>query len=237
MYKDFFGKNEEEAVEKAVEELNLKDGEFDVEILESAKKGLFKKANVKIRVHYGENKDLEMKIEEEKETKQDINKEIKKETKQSIIPSTEVEKTVVEFISNLIWKMGYDGSVTIKSNVDKKISVDIESPDSAIIIGRKGKNLDSIQLLSNVVAGNVDPEVRVVLDSENYRLRHEEAIVKNAYKIAEIVKKTGKSRLLEPMNPFERRLVHTAINPIDGVETKSEGDGLYKQVRIIPLEK
>ena len=68
-------------------------------------------------------------------------------------------------------------------------------------------------------------------------MRHEEQIVRNAYKIAEIVKRSGRSKLLDPMNPFERRLVHTALNEYDGVETKSEGEGLYKQVRILPTKK
>ena len=108
------------------------------------------------------------------------------------------------------------------------------SDDSSIIIGRKGKNLDAIQLITNVYAGNLDPDIKVVIDSENYRMRHEEQIIRNAYRIAEQVKRSGKSRLLDPMNPFERRLVHTALNDFDGVETKSEGEGLYKQVRIIP---
>ena len=68
-------------------------------------------------------------------------------------------------------------------------------------------------------------------------MRHEEFIVRNAFKNAEYVRKTGKSKLLEPMNPFERRLIHTALNDFNGVETKSEGEGLYKQVRIIPIKK
>ena len=67
-------------------------------------------------------------------------------------------------------------------------------------------------------------------------MRHEEYIVRNAFKSAEYVRKTGKSKLLEPMNPFERRLIHTALNDFNGVETKSEGEGLYKQVRIIPVK-
>ena len=79
-----------------------------------------------------------------------------------------------------------------------------------------------------------DPDLKVVVDSENYRMRHEEQIIRTAYKTAQIVKRTGRSKLLEPMNPFERRLVHTALNDVDGIDTKSEGEGLYKQVRIIP---
>ena len=62
-------------------------------------------------------------------------------------------------------------------------------------------------------------------------------IVRNAVRSAEYVRRSGRSKLLEPMNPFERRLVHTALNDFKGVETKSEGEGVYKQVRIIPTEK
>ena len=73
----------------------------------------------------------------------------------------------------------------------------------------------------------------MIVDSENYRIRHEEQLIRLAYRTAEQVARSGQSRLLEPMNPYERRLVHTALNDFGGVETKSEGDGLYKQVRII----
>ena len=73
-----------------------------------------------------------------------------------------------------------------------------------------------------------------MIDSENYRMRHEDQIVRNAVRSAEYVRRSGRSKLLEPMNPFERRLVHTALNDFKGVETKSEGEGVYKQVRIIP---
>ena len=95
-----------------------------------------------------------------------------------------------------------------------------------------GKNLDAIQLLANVYGGQINPDVKVVVDSENYRLRHEEQLIRNAFKTAEQVRRSGRSRLLDPMNPYERRLVHTALNDFGGVSTKSEGEGLYKQIRI-----
>lgn len=133
--------------------------------------------------------------------------------------------------------MGYEGEATISYRRESKIGIDIESPDSSYIIGRKGRNLDAIQLITNVYAGNIDPDIKIVVDSENYRMRHEEQIIRNAYRVADQVKRSGKSRLLDPMNPFERRLVHTALNEYDGVETKSEGEGLYKQVRILPVRK
>ncbi len=227
MQSDFEGRTEQEAIDKAVEELGLERDQFDVEILESSRKGLFKKGNVKIRVYYGSDDDSSDDFDEPAAEVSGIcNPEAESEN----------ERKIVDFVETLIQKMGYTGSASISFRRDSKIGISIESTDSSILIGRKGKNLDAIQLIVNVYAGNLDPDLKIVVDSENYRMRHEEQIIRNAYKTAEMVKRTGRSRLLDPMNPFERRLVHTALNDVEGVDTKSEGDGLYKQVRIIPVK-
>ena len=105
---------------------------------------------------------------------------------------------------------------------------------SSILIGRKGKNLDALQLLANVYAGHLGREdVRVILDTENYRVRREENLVHLAYTTADKVRSTRLSVLLEPMNPYDRRIIHTTLNDISDIETKSEGEGLFKQVRIM----
>ena len=229
MHKEFEGRTEQEAIDKAVEELGLDRDDFDVEILEKEKKGLFRKGNVRIRVYFGEDdSDIEEEPEEEEPEVEEAPENRDPE------PQNDNERKIIEFVDTLIQKMGYKGKTSISFRRNKKIGLSIDSDDSSIIIGRKGKNLDAIQLITNVYAGNLDPDIKVVIDSENYRMRHEEQIIRNAYRIAEQVKRSGKSRLLDPMNPFERRLVHTALNDFDGVETKSEGEGLYKQVRIIP---
>lgn len=228
MYKDFEGKTEEEARNKAIEELSLEGENFDVEVIESTKKGLFKKHSCKIRVYYGEDKN-ERDAEEDEGSYQNESVSLEAEN--------DVERKVIEFVNTLIEKMGYEGEASISYRNDSKIGLDISSPDSSYIIGRKGRNLDAIQLITNVFAGNLDPDIKIVVDSENYRMRHEEQIIRNAYKTADQVIRSGRSRLLDPMNPFERRLVHTALNEYDGVETKSEDEKLYKQVRIIPTNK
>lgn len=229
MYKDFEGKTEEEARNKAIEELSLEGENFDVEVIENTKKGLFKKPSCKIRVYYGEDGNERDKEEDGDDRYQNENVSLEAEN--------DVERKVLEFVNTLIEKMGYEGEASISYRNDSKIGLDISSPDSSYIIGRKGRNLDAIQLITNVFAGNLDPDIKIVVDSENYRMRHEEQIIRNAYKTADQVIRSGRSRLLDPMNPFERRLVHTALNEYDGVETKSEGEGLYKQVRIIPTRK
>ena len=228
MYRDFEGKTEAEALQKAREELGLVNDDVYVEVLEETKKGLFKRSYVKIRVYYGE------------EEKEDIEKAVSEDSfsddGKPLTAESDVERKTIEFVTTLINKMGYDATVTISARRDSKISLNIESENSSILIGRKGKNLDAIQLLANVYAATIDEDAKIVIDSENYRMRHEDQIVRNAVRSAEYVRRSGRSKLLEPMNPFERRLVHTALNDVDGVDTKSEGDGLYKQVRIIPVK-
>ena len=150
------------------------------------------------------------------------------------MPQDEFEQKLVDFVTEMINKMGYEVTVEVMFREDKKIGIKLTSESSSILIGRKGKNLDAMQLLVNVYAGHLGREdIRVVLDSENYRIRREESLVRLAYVTADKVRMNRNSILLEPMNPFERRLIHTTLNDIPDVETKSEGDGLYKQVRVI----
>ncbi len=224
MMKEFEGRTEQEAIAKAIEELHIEREDFDVEIVEPVRKGLFKKSNVKIRIHFEDENDVPEEgyevqgAQDEDELDAPIN--------------SDLEDKLLLFVATILEKMGYQGKVSISFRKARKLGLNIESDNSSIIIGRKGKNLDAIQLLANVFAGQIDPDLKVIIDSENYRMRHEEQLIRMAFKTAEQVKKSGRSRLLEPMNPYERRLVHTALNDFGGVETKSEGEGLYKQIRI-----
>jgi spoIIIJ-associated protein len=129
--------------------------------------------------------------------------------------------------------MGYDVSVSAAFREGMKLGLKIDSESSSLIIGKKGKNLDALQLLVNNYAAKIGRrDIRVVLDSEDYRLRREEAIVKLAYNVADKVRQSRASLLLEPMNPFERRIVHTTLADIQDIATKSDGEGTYKQVRV-----
>jgi len=213
MIKEFEGKTEQEAIAIAVDALQLDLDEFDVEILDTGKRGLFKKSNVRIRVY----------LHNENQTDSDT---------EDVSNIGEYEQNVIDFVTTLLSKMGYPGFVKINFQTDNKLGLEIVSDHSAIIIGKKGKNLDAIQLIVNVYAGQLNSGVKVIIDSENYRLRHEEQLVKLAIRTGEQVRRNGHSKLLDPMNPFERRLIHTALNDMEGVRTKSEGEGLFKQVRI-----
>lgn len=226
MVYEYEGKNEKEAIEIAAAELGLEKDQFDVEILETQKNSLFKKGFVKIRVHTQE-------VEQKKDN--DFDGHIPAERLfADPVPQDEFEKQLVDFVASVIRKMGYEATVDVMFREEHKIGLKLNSEYSSILIGRKGKNLDALQLLANVFAGKLGrADDRIILDTENYRIRREESLVRLAYTTADKVRMSRNSILLEPMNPFERRLIHTTLNDISDVETKSEGDGLYKQVRVI----
>ncbi len=225
---EFEAKTEKEAIELAANELGLGRDQFDVEILETQKKSIFNKGYVKIRVHTLSEVPTASNADEDRDYDE------RPRIKIDPVPQGEFEEKLVNFVKDVVEKMGYDVKVEITYREDKKIGIRMDSSYSSILIGRKGKNLDALQLLANIYAGRLGhEEIRVILDTENYRLRREETLVRLAYNTADKVRSTRNSILLEPMNPFERRLIHTTLNDIPDVETKSEGDGLYKQVRVL----
>jgi len=251
---EFEGRTEREAVAKAAAELGSES--FDVEVLEKSG-GLFGKGKVRIRVRTLDSIPDPMASGDSTVRKNNRNgrngggsapaknqaaprprPEPKEEEPETPVdpPSDEIISKIGAFIEGMIEKMGYPGKVEQTGRDNAKLIYEITSDSSNILIGKKGKNLDALQLLGNVylnrVAGD-DAPWRIVLDTEGYRARREDSLVKMAHRMADEAVRTKSSRLLEPMNPFERRLVHTAINERDDVSTKSEGDGLYKRVRII----
>jgi spoIIIJ-associated protein len=233
---EFEGRSEKEAIDRAAEELGLERDNFDVEILETQKSGLFKKGFVKIKV-YTENS-VTLNPKKQHEDSFDDEKSFKQEERSQAVfgdpePKNQFEEDLIEFMEGLLEHMNYPGNVSVQFREERKIGLKIDSEFSSILIGKKGKNLDALQLLANIFAGKNDNDhIRVILDSENYRIRREESLVRLAYSVADKVRETRGSILLEPMNPFDRRLVHTTLNDISDIETKSEGDGLYKQVRV-----
>ena len=222
MIYEFEGKTERDAIDKAIAELGVESDQFDVEIVEIQKSSLFKKGYAKIRVH----------IDDKAATEEPV-AATPRQPALSREVSTEKEADLLKFIGELIHTMGYAANAEILSREEHKLLVRLSSEDSAILIGKKGKNLDALQLIANVYAGKIGISERIMLDCENYRLRREESLVRLAYTTADQVVTTKTSVLLEPMNPYERRLIHSTLADIRDVDTKSEGEGLYKQVRVL----
>lgn len=242
MVYEFEGRTEEEAIEIAAAELGLARDEFDVEIVESLRGGFLKKGKTVIKVHTRDLKPSQREPRPVRETREPREPRAPRPQAEAaprklvagLEPDGDFELKLLDFVRETVERMGYGCKASVLFREELKLGIRIESESAAILIGKKGKNLDALQLLANVYAGKLGREdLRVIIDSENYRIRREESIVKMAYEVAEKVRRTRASVLLEPMNPFERRIVHTTLNDIVDIETKSEGEGLYKQVRVM----
>lgn len=243
---EYEGRTEREAIEKAASDLSLERDQFDVEILESQKGTIFKKGFVRIRVNTTATPAAAQDAEdghdgtsgadaERKQVKDKADEHFGKERVLSDpMPQGETETAIVEFVKGVVTRMGYECEVTVLFREEGKVCFKINSPQCAVIIGRKGTTLDALQLLTNVYASRLGHgDIRIILDSENYRIHREEVLVRMAYNTADRVASTHRSILLEPMNPFERRIIHTTLSDVPNIQTKSEGDGVYKRVRIL----
>jgi spoIIIJ-associated protein len=137
----------------------------------------------------------------------------------------------------LIKKMGFSIVVNSVGERDGNIYIEMDSPDSGIIIGKQGKTLDAIQFLINLlIEQKLRHGRRIMLDISGYRDRREKRLTRLARMIADKVSKSNQSVALDYMNPYERRIIHLALEEDARVYTKSEGNGLYKRVRVIPSD-
>ncbi len=141
------------------------------------------------------------------------------------------------FLRDVLDKMGVKAEIRVKEE-DNIVKFALTGPDMGILIGYRGETLDSLQYLVSLVLnkGHENEYKRVILDTENYRLKREETLKRLARRIAEKVKTTEKQVKLEPMNPYERRIIHSALQNDPYVETYSEGDEPYRRV-VVDLKK
>lgn len=140
-------------------------------------------------------------------------------------------KACEEFLQNVLKAMGME--VTIASVIDEEgaLSIEMNGENMGILIGKRGQTLDSLQYLTNRVANKMQSGyVRVKLDTEDYRRRRKETLENLAKNIAHKVRKTRRSVSLEPMNPYERRIIHSALQGEKSITTHSEGEEPYRRV-------
>ena len=146
------------------------------------------------------------------------------------------EDSARRFLEELFKAMDMEVTVDIEQKCDT-LSVNIEGSNMGIIIGRRGQTLDSIQYLLNLVVNkNSDRYIKVFLDTENYRKKREDTLIRLASKMASKARKIGKTIALEPMNPYERRIIHSSLQNDPFIQTYSEGEEPYRRV-IIALKK
>jgi len=233
--KEFEGKNEKEAIDRAIEELGLDRNEIDFEIVEAKRPGiLFRGGKVKIRVHLTEEHE---EMEEEDEGAEPGNVREERPLSRRTAPLAadgEFEEKVIDFTRGLLDRMGFPAEINVNFREEGRLGLDIESDGSGILIGKQGKTLEALQFIVNLAAGRQGTDsTRIVLDTQDYRSRRERSLIRMANQVAEQVRRSRESQLLEPLNPFERRLIHTSLARYGDIETVSEGDGLYKRIRVI----
>lgn len=143
-----------------------------------------------------------------------------------------------DFLTKTLKAMGIDAVVTTDFSEDGIMNVNIEGDGMGIIIGKRGQTLDSLQYLTTLVVNkNRQDHVRMKLDTENYRARRQETLEKLAINLAKKAKRTGHRVVLEPMNPYERRIIHSVLQPDRDVETHSDGEEPYRKVIITPCRR
>lgn len=212
LVKEYTGKNEKEAVKAALDELQLTEEQVRIEVLDKGKRsilGFGESTPAKIRVYYEE--------------------------------ISTVIREIEAFIKTAIEKMGVAAEVEAREESEKRIYVTVKSEDSAILIGKKGATLEALQFLLSLVfsraMGKQQTDYHVLLDVEGYRKRREESLRELALRMATQVKRSQHSKLLEPMNPYERRIIHLTLQEDKEIETASEGEGNVKRVRIMTKRK
>ena len=149
-----------------------------------------------------------------------------------------VEESVKEFLKSVFHAMDMPVDIIVKVNEDEKlIEVDLKGDDMGILIGKRGQTLDSLQYLTNLAVNkNSENYYKVKVDTEDYRKRRKDTLENLAKNIAYKVKRTKRPVELEPMNPFERRVIHSALQNDKFVTTHSEGDEPYRHV-VVTLKK
>lgn len=141
------------------------------------------------------------------------------------------EDTIKNFITEVTSAMGLTVRVEIKKEEDNTFDVELFGDDMGILIGKRGQTLDSLQYLTNLAVNkNTEEYLKVKIDTEDYRKRRKDTLENLAKNIAFKVKRTKKSVALEPMNPFERRVIHSALQQDRYVTTHSEGEEPFRYV-------
>ncbi|MDO5125215.1 MAG: RNA-binding cell elongation regulator Jag/EloR [Ruminococcus sp.] len=144
----------------------------------------------------------------------------------------------IKYIKDVLEAMGIENITYTVTDTDNGCLIDLNGDGLEEVIGKKGDMIDSLQYLSSLVSNKVDREYfRITLDSNNFRAKRKEYLEQLATKIANSVKKNGRSSALEPMNPYERRIIHATVTDIEGVTSKSTGEEPYRKVIISSTEK
>src|SRR5208337_5684591 len=208
-FKEFEGKSTEDAIAAACAHFQVSPEQLEIEILSVGSPGLFGLGGRKAKVRAAQRDALE----------------------ENLLTAAQ------EILENLLAKMQEQAKVSVHQE-EERISLRIETADAGLLIGKQGQTLDALQyLVTKMLAKRSRRKVRITIDVEAYRARHNEALGLLAQKYGEKVKKSGKRINLNPMNPYDRRIVHLALQEDGDLKTSSRGEGLFKKVVISPAKK
>ncbi len=222
-------KSIEEAIELALTELNVARENAQIDIVQEPAKGFLgiggKEAVVKVTAEVSA--DIP-------ETKKEAPKAKRKANKGGVYSSESPAENAKNFVYDVLSAMGLD--VTVTADFDGEVvNVNLDGDNMGVVIGKRGDTLDSIQYLTSLVVNqSSDDYIKVSIDTENYREKREEALVALAKRLAGKVGRTGKKFALEPMNPYERRIIHSSLQDNEDVTTFSVGQEPYRKVVIAP---
>ena len=241
-YKEFSAKTVEEAVTKALLEFETTSEHIEYEVIEKGSTGLLgfigsRPAVIRARVKENVEEMMEEEIFPEKKEEKLEKQAENTESVQSVTAADSacsVEETAQKFLSDIFQAMGMEVVITCQfEETENALDINLTGSDMGILIGKRGQTLDSLQyLVSLAVNKKRENYVRVKLDTENYRERRKETLETLAKNIASKVKRTKRPVSLEPMNPYERRVIHAALQNDKYVLTRSEGEEPYRHVVI-----
>ena len=265
---DVTGKTEEEAIKKALDQLNMDRFDVSIEVLERAKSGFLGigAAPAKVRVFYGEeemevtpaapvapvapaapvvekpqqprkeqkkNENKPRREKTEKTEKKPAEKKVEKVEVKAEVPAAPVvlgeevddekAKAIKAFLSGLLQQMDAEAEIKVYMPEKGRYKVILEGESIGALIGRRGETLDAIQQLTSYSVNRTGGRVRIQLDAEGYREKREQSLQHLARKVAAKVVKYRRSVTLEPMNAYERHVIHTALQDFEGVTTYSTG--------------
>lgn len=200
-YIEFKGKSVEDAITEATIQFGVTSDELVYEVIDKGSTGILGFINTKPAVIRAKKKDS-------------------------------LEDIVLEFMENLFRIMEIDTVVDISYNEEEKVmDINLTGPEMGVLIGKRGQTLDALQkIVQSVVNKHSQEFIRVKLDTENYRARRKDTLENLAKNIAYKVKRSRKSVVLEPMNPYERRIIHSALQNDKYVSTRSEGEEPFRRV-------
>ena len=221
-------KNVNDAVKLALEELGVSEDKVTVEVIDEGAKGFLglgaRDAVVKVTVK-----------EDNKAKKTEKAAPAAKPASKKVISDEAPEEVAAKFLGDIFKAMELDVNIDAKEGEDNTVSIDISGDNMGIVIGKRGDTLDSLQYLTSLVVNKHSEDyIKVSIDTENYREKRTDALLALSKRLSEKVARTGKKFTLEPMNPYERRIIHSSLQDNEDVTTYSIGSEPYRKVVIAP---